>query len=220
MKGEDAPAAWDCYADEVGRGLRAADLVAAPTQAMLDEASRLYGPFGRTNVLPNGREGFTPGVKEPFIFSAGRMWDDAKNVAALSALDVAWPVWIAGEGSPLGRLPAHKVQDLMARASIYALPARYEPFGLSVLEAALAGCALVLGDIPSLRENWEGCALFVPPDDHAALRRAVAGLIDDADVRTRLGAAARMRGLELGLERFAEGYRMGYAALAPVGAAR
>ncbi len=33
------------------------------------------------------------------------------------------------------------------------LPARYEPFGLSVLEAALSGCALVLGDIPSLRES-------------------------------------------------------------------
>ena len=35
------------------------------------------------------------------------------------------------------------------------LPARYEPFGLSILEAALSGCALVLGDLPSLRELWD-----------------------------------------------------------------
>ena len=46
-----------------------------------------------------------------------------------------------------------------------------------VLEAALAGCALVLGDMPSLREIWEGAALFVDPGDDAAigsaLRRAV-----------------------------------------------
>ena len=104
----------------------------------------------------------------------------------------------------------------MARASIYALPARYEPFGLSVLEAALSGCALVLGDIPSLRENWEERALFVSPDDHVALQYAIASLIDDFEMRVRLGAAARVRGLELGLERFAEGYRRVYEGLASV----
>ena len=220
VKGEDAPAMWDRYAASVGEGLRAADLVAAPTRAMLDEASRLYGPLSRTAVLPNGRDGFAPTAKEPFVFAAGRMWDEAKSVAALSTLDVAWPLRVAGEGSPLGRLPANEVRDLMARAAIYALPARYEPFGLSVLEAALSGCALVLGDIPSLRENWEGCAIFVAPDDRASLQYAVAGLIDDAGKRARLGAAARARGLELSLERFAEGYREAYASLIPVGAVR
>ena len=33
----------------------------------------------------------------------------------------------------------------LSAASVYVLPAKYEPFGLSVLEAALSGCALVLG---------------------------------------------------------------------------
>ena len=56
----------------------------------------------------------------------------------------------------------------MGRAAIYALPARYEPFGLSILEAALSGCALVIGDIPSLREIWADAALFVPSDGHDA----------------------------------------------------
>ncbi|MEB3829625.1 glycosyltransferase [Phormidium sp. CCY1219] len=51
-----------------------------------------------------------------------------------------------------------------ARAAIYAFPARYEPFGLSVLEAALSGCALVLGDIPRLREMWGDAAVFANPD--------------------------------------------------------
>ena len=63
----------------------------------------------------------------------------------------------------LGRLSAGELADWYARAAIYALPARYEPFGLSALEAALSGCALVLGDIPSLREIWGDAALFVPP---------------------------------------------------------
>ena len=222
MKGEPAPAAWGRYAEAVGRGLRAADLVGAPTRAMLDEAARLYGPFRRTATLPNGRAGIAPGAKEPFVFAAGRMWDEAKNVAALRALDVAWPVRIAGEGSPLGRLSGAATLDLMARASIYALPARYEPFGLSILEAALAGCALVLGDIPSLRENWDGRAIFVAPDGADALRRAVSTLIEDEASRTRLGATARERALELSLPRFGEGYREAYASLrkVPVGGRR
>jgi glycogen synthase len=58
--------------------------------------------------------------------------------------------------------------DWYARASIYALPARYEPFGLSALEAALSGCALILGDIPSLREVWLEAAPYVSPDDESA----------------------------------------------------
>src|SRR5207244_3630962 len=76
-------------------------------------------------------------------------------------------------------------------AAIYALPARYEPFGLSALEAALAGCALVLGDIPSLRELWDGAARFVPPDDAGALREALRELICDPQLRAGLGIKAR-----------------------------
>lgn len=77
-----------------------------------------------------------------------------------------------------------------AHAAIYALPARYEPFGLSALEAGLSGCALVLGDIPSLREIWGDAALFVPPDD-AALHAVLMELIGDAAQREQLGWRAR-----------------------------
>ena len=73
----------------------------------------------------------------------------------------------------LGRLAPADLASWLGRAAIYALPARYEPFGLSILEAALAGCALVLGDIDSLRELWDGCALFVPPEDDDALAEAL-----------------------------------------------
>ena len=61
--------------------------------------------------------------------------------------------------------------------AIYASPARYEPFGLGVLEAALSSCALVLGDSPTLREPWSDAALFVPPDDHDALLTALADVV-------------------------------------------
>jgi glycosyltransferase involved in cell wall biosynthesis len=99
----------------------------------------------------------------------------------------------------------------MSRAAIFALPAKYEPFGLSVLEAALAGCALVLGDIPSLREHWEGVAVFVPPDDEELLRLALASLLEDARLRQALGMRARRRALGFSAQRMARGYVAAYA---------
>src|SRR5690606_27826406 len=113
-----------------------------------------------------------------------RFWDDAKNLASLerASADVPWPILAAGESvrppgvehveplradglRMLGRMSRAELAMWLGRAAIYALPARYEPFGLSVLEAGLSGCALVLGDIPSLREIWEGAAVFVPAED-------------------------------------------------------
>ena len=101
----------------------------------------------------------------------------------------------------------------MARASIYALPARYEPFGLSILEAGLSECALVLGDIPSLREHWEGAAVFVAPDDREALRSAIDRLIDRPSQRAELGRRARVRGQEFTVTRMTDAYQRLYDGL-------
>jgi glycosyltransferase involved in cell wall biosynthesis len=106
----------------------------------------------------------------------------------------------------------------MARASIYAMPARYEPFGLSILEAGLSGCALVLGDIPSLREHWDGAAAFVAPDDRGALRRAIGRLIDSPARRAELGRRARERGHEFTVGRMVDAYqRLYHGLLCPSG---
>jgi glycosyltransferase involved in cell wall biosynthesis len=103
----------------------------------------------------------------------------------------------------------------LSRAAIYALPARYEPFGLSVLEAALRGCALALGDIDSLRENWDGAAAFVDPADPDALAAAINGLIADPARRIRQANLARERSLALTPGRMGEAYYSLYCGLAP-----
>ncbi len=218
VHGKPAPPAWDHYRAAVTQGVQQADMVLAPTAAMLTDLDRLYGPFHCTAVIPNGRaaECFLPAPKEPFVLAAGRLWDEAKNIAALDAVAnrLPWPVFVAGahqhpDGGEataanvrmLGSLAPDALAQWMGRAAIYALPARYEPFGLSVLEAAMAGCALVLGDIPSLRELWHGAALFVPPGDHAALHVALMRLMCDEDLRTSLAARARERASQFTPER-------------------
>jgi glycosyltransferase involved in cell wall biosynthesis len=232
VQGGDAPPSWDTYRQRVTAGLRGADRVAAPTAAMLHSLGEHYGLQGGV-VLPNGRDPtlFRPAaVKHPFIFAAGRFWDEAKNLAALQAAapGLPWPVRVAGAlAAPdgrhlepgavqaLGELPAAEVAREMGDAALYALPARYEPFGLSILEAALAGCALVLGDLPSLRETWGSAAAYVPPDDAAALHDALQRLIACPDERSRLAAAARRRALQFSPANMAEAWLDACAPLAP-----
>jgi glycogen(starch) synthase len=228
--GRPAPAEWDRYRAEVRNGLQAASLVLAPTAAMLSFLERNYGPTRRGMVVPNGRDPsrFPAAPKEPVIMAAGRLWDEAKNLAALDAAagGLPWPVYVAGEEQhpegglvqshnvqPLGQLPGQVLAQWLGRAAIYALPARYEPFGLSVLEAGLAGCALVLGDIPSLHEIWGDTALYVPPDRPDVLRDILNQLIDDAGLREDLAGRARTRALQLTPERMAAAYAAVYTTL-------
>jgi len=235
VHGEAAPPAWDAYRRAVQRGLAGADGVAAPTRAMRACLAAEHGAWlaQAALVLPNGRSAacFAPGEKAPMILSAGRLWDAAKNLGALAAVAprLSWPVAVAGAIAPpgasdeasdaaagvatLGQLPPEALAAQFARAAIYALPARYEPFGQSVLEAALSGCALVLGDVPSLRELWGDAACFVPPDDHDALHDALQRLIDDAPWRADMAARALARGRSFTTQRMVEAYLAAYGRL-------
>ena len=222
VEGRAAPAEWSAYRQRVGRGLRSAAAVTAPTRAMLAALERLYGPFRAVGPIPNGCRPLEPApLKQQIIFTAGRLWDRAKNAAALAAAATAldWPVYAAGaDVSPdgrridleplrlLGQLPAAETADWMRNAAIFAAPARYEPFGLAILEAAAAGCALVLGDIPSLREIWDGCAVFVPPDDAEALRAVLAELIRSPESRRDWAERARQRSRRFTTSRTARAY--------------
>jgi glycosyltransferase involved in cell wall biosynthesis len=213
------PAAWHDYADAVRDGLAGADRVIAPSAEMLRALDAHYGPrTAPSTVIANGL-GHVRGRrarKRPGVLAAGRLWDAGKNIAALAAAapDIPWPVMVAGdvavEGSPafhedgvqyLGRLDAEEMAAAYRRATIYALPARYEPFGLSVLEAARHGCALVLGDIASLRENWTGAALFVHPEDIEGLGRTIRALITDGRTQRLMARRARRRARRFSLRK-------------------
>jgi glycogen synthase len=226
--GTEAPAAWAEYRRRVRTGLTAADLVVAPTVAMLEALVRHHGPLTRTRVIANGAapDAYRIAEKEPFALCVGRLWDEAKNVRVLAgiAADLPWPVRVIGETEHpsgrapeplpgvelLGPMPHAEVTAWLARAAIYVHPARYEPFGLAVLEAALSGCALVLADLPSLRETWGNAALYAAPDDPAALNAALTRLMTDRTERRTLSKRALVRGRRLTAKRMAWSYQRAY----------
>jgi glycogen synthase len=160
----------------------------------------------------------------PIVLGSGRFWDAAKNLAALDAAaeGLAWPVLVAGDlgdgpapqhACSTGQLDSGALAQLRRQAPIYAAPAVYEPFGLGTLEAARDGCALVLGDIPSLRELWEDAAIFVDPREPEALREVLACLIDAPQAREELAMQAQERAAKYSIERTAAAYRQLYKRL-------
>ena len=228
VHGAAVPRACTEYQRRVARGLAAAALVVAPTAAMLRDLEQHYGTIRHQRVIANARtpRGFAAATaKQPQIFSAGRAWDPAKNLALLDAAapQVRWPVFVAGdcrhpEGTTvsfpnvrcLGKLDTAAMRRHLAESAVYALPARYEPFGLSALEAGLCGCALVLGDIPSLREVWGDAAVYVDPADAPALARALNALGADENARAELGRRARARARGYTPSAMAERYLAAY----------
>ncbi len=244
VHGTEAPAQWDAYRERMSAGLAAADAVVVITGAMLAELERDHDlDLGRTTVIHNGTAQPPTGRKPTFasgnrpvgkgerglVLGSGRFWDAAKNLEALdaAAAGLSWPVVVAGDlgggEEPkhaiwAGSLPPQELTQLRGRASIYAAPALYEPFGLGILEAARDGCALVLGDVPSLRELWDDAAIFVGPRDHGALRSVLEMLIAAPGLRADLSAQARHRAANYSIERSARSYRRLYEHL--IGAER
>lgn len=195
----------------VSRGYSSAARLLAPTHAFAQATSRAYKLPHPPAVVRNGRRTTpVPGQRHDndFVFTAGRLWDEGKNVAVIDrfASRLTVPVLAAGplEGPngtkvtvahirALGRLSDAEIAQHLGAQPIFISMAQYEPFGLAVLEAAQMECALVLSDIQTFRELWEDAALFVDPSNEDAVANAIEHLLEDPTARADLGRAARER---------------------------
>ncbi|MFC7478369.1 glycosyltransferase family 4 protein [Dankookia sp. GCM10030260] len=230
MRGTPLPEDFAWRSALVAKGYAACDALVAPTTAFAVATAQAYCLATPPRVVHNGRQppADTTICQADFVFTAGRLWDEGKDLATLdrAAARLPMPVIAAGpvEGPNgtrlrarhlrlLGRLDAAEVSSILARGPIFVSTACYEPFGLAVLEAAQAGCVLVLSDIPSFRELWDGAAVFVPPMHDAALAEAIFNLVQDREGRTALSCAARERGRRYDFKKMAAGMLNVYRSL-------
>jgi glycosyltransferase involved in cell wall biosynthesis len=138
-------------------------------------------------------------------------------IRALAALEaegagLPWHLAIAGEGverptlerliaeSGLGKrvtLLGHRgdVADVLAGSDVFVMPSIWEGLPLAVLEAMFARNAVIASEISGIPEALpsESVGLLVPPTDVPALTAALRRVLEDSDLRLRMGAAARVR---------------------------
>lgn len=227
VRGTGLPEDFAWRTELVRAGYEAAQALIAPTAAFSRATAEIYGLPHPPTVIHNGASRRSAGREEhprsdsassgdDFVLTAGRLWDEGKDLATLdrAAARLSVPVLAAGpqtgpNGAAIrlehiratGHVDRSQLLDLFDRRPIFASLARYEPFGLAVLEAAQAGCPLLLSDIPTFRELWDGVAIFVPPGDEAATAHQVQALLADPARRARLGWAACERSQQYGLDR-------------------
>jgi glycosyltransferase involved in cell wall biosynthesis len=91
--------------------------------------------------------------------------------------------------------PGHYLQS----TDIFVLASRRESFGLAIIEAREAGCAIIgsnVDGIPELLDNGQS-GLLAPPNNPTALAGEMRRLLNDSELRQKLQRAAR-----IGLDRF------------------
>jgi glycosyltransferase involved in cell wall biosynthesis len=182
--------------------LRRACVVVAPSNALADSARRLGAAAVR--VIPGGVEVPTRTGDEaepPSVLFAGRLSPE-KGVLELLEAANGLPLVVAGDGplrrrvpGALGFVPPPELERLYDRAAVVACPSYREGFGVVCAEAMAHGKPVVasaVGGLLDLVVDGE-TGLLVPPGDVEALRQALVRLLDDADLRRRMGAAGRAR---------------------------
>jgi glycogen(starch) synthase len=198
LHGEPAPACWDRYAHEVSRSLRAAQVVVAPTRAMLEALEGLYGPLGTMRVVPYGADAPPPTAPdEPPTVLAAPVTFDPGSWAVLERLSTRIDAPLYAGPEAVRRL---------SRGPIVVHPGRYDPFGLFALEAGARGCPLVLADIPTLREVWGDAATFVDPDDTDGWIEVTDALLSVDALRREMSARARARAERWSVARMVAGW--------------
>ena len=182
--------------------LRAARLTLAASTA-LGKAARALGAR-EVRVIGSGVE-LPPFVREPAdppeILFAGRLSPEKGILELLDAGD-GMPLTVVGDGplrdrvpQAVGFVPHADLGPYFERAAVVAVPSRREGFGVVCAEAmahARPVVASAVGGLTDLVVDGE-TGLLVPPGDVRTLRAALERLLGDAELRGRLGAAARER---------------------------
>lgn len=182
--------------------LRRARLVIAASSFLAGEARELGARELR--VVPSGvavPERVGEPEEPPHVLYVGRLSTE-KGVLELVEACRDLPLVVVGDG-PLrdrvpgaaGFVPPGELGARYERAAVLAAPSRREGYGVAAREAMAWGRPVVATAVGGLVDAVEDgvTGLLVPPGDVAALRAALERLLGDAELRARLGAAARGR---------------------------
>jgi glycosyltransferase involved in cell wall biosynthesis len=212
------------YCTLVQGGLNAADVVTAPTEWMMRVLGEGFRLPREQIVIPNGRSVTVRTAVERRLqaVTAGRVWDEAKDMALLETVRSPIPLVVVGEmecdGVRVRALDGVEVREalgeqavlqLFAESAIYVCTSLYEPFGLSPLEAALCGCAIVAREIASMREVWANAALYFR--DAEDLSVVLRQLFEDPELLRRYQQRAVEWARMFSRERMVESYRTVYS---------
>jgi glycosyltransferase involved in cell wall biosynthesis len=180
------------------RILRRARLVVAPSDFLAAELRALGARTVRVIPTPVDVPVEVPAPEEPpHVLYVGRLSPE-KGIEEFLEATEGLPRVVVGSGpmavgESVGAVPPSAVAAYLARAAVVCVPSRREGYGVVAREAMANGRPVVATAVGGLADAIEDgvTGLLVPPRDVPALRAAVLRLLDDAQLRARIGAAAQ-----------------------------
>lgn len=185
--------------------LRRTSLVICASSALADAARHLGATDVR--VIPVGveiPEQVGDPDEPPHVLFVGRLSEEKGILELLEAAE-GLPLVVVGDGplrarvsQAVGFVPRHELGRYYERAAVVACPSSREGYGAVAREAMAYGRPIVagaVGGLPDAVVDGE-TGILVPPGDVAALRGALLRLLNDTELRRRLGGAARARARE------------------------
>ncbi|HZR64339.1 MAG TPA: glycosyltransferase [Terriglobales bacterium] len=217
---ENAWVRW--YRQTTSRGLSDASVVVAGSEWMAAQLAAGYPVAMNATVINHGRNPihFNPYVtKDESVLAVGRLLDPAAQVHLLADKSHPVPVCVVDARQPENSTQAQVRADvkfrhgnegvvmsgprsesqlrlLYSRAAMYVSASKYEPSGMTILEAALSRCALILNDTPPMREIWGPAAVYFRTNDGDSLSEAVRILNSDSELRRSFANRAFNRARE------------------------
>jgi glycosyltransferase involved in cell wall biosynthesis len=187
------------------RLLRRAEVVLCPSRALAATARDL----GADEVVLVGSGVETPeNVREPdeppHVLYVGRLSVE-KGVREIAEATSGMRRVVVGDGplrqlfpDAVGFVPPPELGGYYERAALVVCPSRREGYGVVAREAMAYGRPVIATTVGGLVDAVEDgvTGLLVPPNDVSALRAAIERLLADAELRARLGAAARAQARE------------------------
>ena len=199
-------------------------------------------PGARVDRIPNALHSLDvpqSSLASKVVVSAGRLVPDKRFDRLIKAFELVvqrhpdWTLRIYGEGPWLERLqrsvlkrhlynhvflvgPTRRLEERLAKGSIFALSSRSEGFGMALLEALSCGLPAVSFDCPVGPREIIGHGedgLLVPPGDIEGLAEGICRLIEDEELRRSFGAAARRKAAAYGPDAVAESWERLYGEL-------
>lgn len=194
--------------------------VICPSQS-IKHLVEINAPRAKTHIIPNGYDTnrFSGLKKERRIIAVSRLLERKGIqylIKAVADEDIKWEIVIAGNGTYLNELrrmanaskskirftgwlnnKSDEFYRLYESSSIFILPSESENFPISLLEAMLSRNAIITTKGTGCEEVVGSTAWLVPPKDPCAIRKALNEIINNKELRIRMGELARDRARRL-----------------------
>jgi alpha-1,3-rhamnosyl/mannosyltransferase len=116
-------------------------------------------------------------VRHRLLLVGARGWNDEEILTlASSTPGVEWKSYVSDD----------TYEELLSRATIFALPSLYEGFGMQILDALQHGIPVLTSDRGSLPEVTGDAAVLVDPENVTSIAVGLRKLLEDSHLRDRL----------------------------------